>query len=250
MLKGAKRGKKGVRFPARLQAVADYIPPGETVADIGTDHALLPIYLVSRDVSPRVIGVEKAPGPLDAARRAVAESGLGGLIEVRAGDGLAPLRPGEARVLVLAGMGGRTISAILDAAPAVVRAAQTLVLQPQEPVAPARRWLLQNGWCLADENLVEEAGRLYPVIRAVKEEPKPAGQTGPAGKQVDDLLLEIGPVLVARKHPLLGRYLAGMVHRYEQVLIGLNRSDREALDERRAVVQGRLKKMKELQRCL
>lgn len=234
----------GVRFPARLQAVADYIPPGETVADIGTDHALLPIYLVSRDVSPRVIGVEKAPGPLDAARRAVAESGLDGLIEVRAGDGLAPLHPGEARVLVLAGMGGRTIFAILDAAPAVVRAAQTLVLQPQEPVAPARRWLLQNGWCLADENLVEETGRLYLVIRAVK------GESKPAGKQVDDLLLEIGPVLVARKHPLLGRYLAGMVHRYEQVLAGLNRSDQETLDERRAVVRGRLKKMKELQRCL
>jgi tRNA (adenine22-N1)-methyltransferase len=228
------------RLPARLQAVADYVPPGKTVADIGTDHALLPVYLVTRGVSPRVIGVEKAPGPLEAARRAVAANGLEGRIGVRAGDGLRPLKPGEARVLVLAGMGGRTIAKILDAAPAIVRAADTLVLQPQEPVVPARRWLYANGWRIADENLVEETGRIYLVIRAVHERPEP----------VDDLLLEVGPVLAAKKHPLLGRYLHGIVQRYEKILAGLNRSGRKDLDERRAAVRARLERLEALRKCL
>lgn len=227
-------------LPLRLQAVAAFIPPGEAVADIGTDHALLPVYLVSRGLSPRVIAVEKTPGPLEAARRAVAESGLNGLVEVRAGDGLAPLAPGEARVLVLAGMGGRTIAGILDAAPAVVRAASTLVLQPQEPVAPARRWLLDHGFRLADENLVEETGRLYPVIRAVPGESEP----------VDEVLLEVGPVLAASKHPLLGRYLDAIMHRYAEVLAGLERSGRADLDERRAAVRARLAELEELRKCL
>ena len=227
-------------LPARLQAVADYIPPGKTVADVGTDHALLPVYLVSRGVAPRVIAVEKAPGPLEAARRAVAESGLGGRVEVRAGDGLQPLAPGEAEVLVLSGMGGRTIAAILAAGPTVVQSAQTVVVQPQEPAAPARRWLITHGWFLADEQLVEDAGRIYTVIRA---------RPGPA-EPVDEVLLEVGPVLAARKHPLLGRYLDGIIRRYEAVLAGLGRSGRNDLDARRAAVLARLERLEEIRRCL
>ncbi len=232
--------KVEVKLPARLQAVAEFIPPGKAVADIGTDHALLPVYLAARGLASRVIAVEKAPGPLDAARRAVTASGLDGRIEVRAGDGLRPLAPGETDVLVLAGMGGRTITEILEAAPAVVRAADTLVLQPQEPVAPARRWLIENGWRLADEELVEEAGRLYPVIRAVPGE----------AELLDDVLLEVGPVLTARKHPLLGRYLDGIIRRYAEVLAGLDRSGRSDLDERRAAVRARLERLEEIRRCL
>lgn len=230
----------GIKLSVRLQAIADYIPLGKTVADIGTDHALLPVYLVTTGVSPRVIGVEKASGPLAVARRNVAGSGLNGSIEIRAGDGLAPLRPGEAQVLVLAGMGGRKIADILGAAPAVIREAETLVLQPQEPVAPTRHWLISNHFLIADETLVEEDGRLYLIIRSVRGEPEP----------VDDLLLEIGPLLVARKHPLLSRYLAGIVHRYQQVLVGLNRSDRDELDGRRAAIRAKLERLKELQKCL
>ncbi|MBE0466775.1 MAG: SAM-dependent methyltransferase [Candidatus Desulforudis sp.] len=228
------------KLPARLRAVADYIPPGETVADIGTDHALLPVYLVSRGLNPQVIAVEKAAGPLEAARRAVAESGLNAFIEIRAGDGLKPLRPGEAGVLVLAGMGGRTIAEILDAAPVVAGAADTLVLQPQEPVAPARRWVVDHGFRIDDENLVDAGGRLYPLIRAVK---------GPA-PPVDEFLLEVGPVLVAKKHPLLGRYLAGIAERYRHVLAELDRSARGNLDERRAAVRARLQRLEELRKCL
>jgi len=229
-----------IELPARLQAVADYIPPGKTVADIGTDHALLPVYLVAWGVAPRVIAVEKAPGPLEAARQAVAGSDLGELIDIRAGDGLAPVAPGEAEVLVLAGMGGRNITAILGAAPEVLETVETLVLQPQEPVAPARRWLVENGFRISAENLILDAGRLYPVIQAVR------GRSEP----LDDLLLEVGPVLVARKHPFLGRYLALIRARYEKILDGLGKSGREELDERRAAARARLEQLEALEKCL
>ncbi|MEW6541126.1 MAG: class I SAM-dependent methyltransferase [Bacillota bacterium] len=229
-----------IELPARLQAVADYIPPGKTVADIGTDHALLPVYLVGWGVAPRVIAVEKAPGPLDAARQAVAASDLGEFIDVRAGDGLAPVAPGEAEVVVLAGMGGRNIAAILGASPEVLGTVETLVLQPQEPVTPARRWLIENGFRIAAETLVPDAGRLYPVIWAEK------GRSEP----VDDLLLEVGPDLVARKHPFLPRYLAVIRARYEKMLDGLEKSGREELDQRRAAAGARLEQLEALEKCL
>lgn len=201
-------------FPRRLQTVVDYIPPGKTVADIGTDHALLPIYLATWGLALRVIGVEKVPGSFQAARRAVTASALDEFIEIRAGDGLAPLRAGEAQVLVFVGLSGPDIAAILDAAPDVVVAAETLVLQPREPVAPARRWLVENGFRITAESLVLDAGRLHPVIKAVK------GRSAP----LDELLLEVGPMLVARKHPFLSRYLAQIRSHYEKTLDGLDQS--------------------------
>ncbi|MFZ5897957.1 MAG: tRNA (adenine(22)-N(1))-methyltransferase [Bacillota bacterium] len=201
----------------RLAAVARYVTPDAVVADIGTDHALLPLYLVEEGISPRAIAVDVADGPYTAALQAVRERGLIQLVDVRLGDGLSVVRPGEADVLVLAGMGGNTMREILDASPEVVEKASRIIVQPMEQQAAIRQWFASHGWAIVDEELVEESNRLYQVIAAERGEPWDA----------TPLEMEVGPLLVKSKHPLLPRYLAGLLQKYEKILQGMEKSRRD-----------------------
>lgn len=214
------------------------VPPGRVAADIGTDHALLPIHLVREGICPRAVAVEKAPGPLAAARQAVAASGLAERIAVRAGDGLAPLAPGEAEVLVLAGMGGQTMAGILAGRPEVTGAAERLILQPLDSPAAIRRWLADHGWIPVDEQLVADAGRVYQVFAAERGAARPLGP----------LELEVGPLLLERGHPLLREYLAGLAQKYARILAEMARSHRP-LPGRREITE-RLRAVREALRRL
>ncbi|MDI6711106.1 MAG: class I SAM-dependent methyltransferase [Bacillota bacterium] len=222
----------------RLAAVAAMVPPGRVVADVGTDHALLPIHLVREGISPRAVAVEKAAGPLAAARRAVAAAGLAERIALREGDGLAPLAPGEATVLVLAGMGGSTMAGILEAGPDVVAAAERLILQPMDYPAAVRRWLADHGWVPVDEQLAADAGRIYQVIGAERGD----------GRPLTPLELEVGPLLLEQGHPLLREYLAGLAQKYARILAEMARS-RRPLPGRREITE-RLRAVREALRRL
>ena len=151
---------------ARLAAVAACVRPGRRVADIGTDHAYLPVWLVQEGICPAAIASDLRPGPLESARRTVETAGLQDKISLRLGDGLSTVSPEEAEDIVIAGMGGETIAAILAAAPWVRREAFWLVLQPMSRAEDLRRWLLTSGFSLESERLVTHGRRLYPVIVA------------------------------------------------------------------------------------
>jgi tRNA (adenine22-N1)-methyltransferase len=176
----------------RLRAIADIVPEDLAVADIGTDHGLLLCQLIQSGRIPRGIGVELNIGPLRRAKAAVREHGLESRIEVRQGDGLAPLKPGEADVVVVAGMGGGAIRDILAAA-GWLQQLRCLVLQPMTEVEEVRYWLSGRRWRIVEEDAVREGRKYYQIIRA---EPGEAGGLSPAEAHY-------GPVLIAKRHPLL-----------------------------------------------
>lgn len=151
------------RLPPRLRAVAEVVPAGSVVADVGTDHALLPAYLVASGRCPRAIAVDARPGPLAAARRTLARYGVADRVDVRQGDGLQALVPGEADVLVIAGLGGETIAQILARRPEVARRARRLVLQPVRGRDALVRYLAQQGWTVVERE-VPEGRRRYPLL--------------------------------------------------------------------------------------
>ena len=160
---------------ARLAMVAACIRPGSRLADIGTDHAYLPVWLVEAGICPSAIASDLRPGPLESARRTVEAAGLSDRISLRLGDGLSTVRPGEAEDIAIAGMGGETIAAILAAAPLVQDKAVRLVLQPMSRAEELRRFLLENGFSLLAERLVTDGTHLYPVMTAVyTQAPPPA----------------------------------------------------------------------------
>ena len=149
-----------LKLDARLSAVSGLIE-AEVHADIGTDHAALPLALIQSGRCERVIAVELNPGPLALARRAVAASGLASRIEVRQGDGFGPIVPGEVGSASLCGMGARTILGILERAAWLPGA---LILQPNAEPEVLRGWAWQRGFHLTDETLAEGFWR-YPVLR-------------------------------------------------------------------------------------
>jgi tRNA (adenine22-N1)-methyltransferase len=144
----------------RLQVIASFIRAGSLLGDIGTDHAYLPVYLVQKGIIRRAVGVDIHEGPYRSALETVRTYGLSNLIEVRLGNGLRPLQPGEVNVLVVAGMGGNTILKILSASEDVLQEVEELVLQPQGAEGKVRRELLVRGWKIKEELLVEEEGRI------------------------------------------------------------------------------------------
>ncbi len=156
--------KRPPALDARLAAAAAFVRPGHTAADIGCDHGKLSAYLAATGRCPRVLACDVREGPLQKARRTCAP--WADRVELRRGDGLAVLAPGEADDIVVAGLGAETIIEILAAAPWVLDGSVNLVLVPATKHGLLRRWLAHNGFALAGETLCNAAGRWYAVMDA------------------------------------------------------------------------------------
>jgi len=199
-----------VKLSRRLQAIFDLVPPVEVVADIGTDHALLPITLVQRGVSLRAIASDLKPGPLERAREQVQKAGLVAQIDLRLGEGLSPLAPGEAGAIILAGMGGYTIIDVLNGGGSVLKYRPSLILQPNGREREVRQWLAMSGWQIVAERLVKEGAHFYQVLQATR-----------GSMALSPAEAELGPVILKENPPLLKAYLAQRLRLYQRNLSGL-----------------------------
>ena len=196
----------------RLQTVAALVRPGSRIVDVGTDHGYLPVYLVNEAICPAAIAADLRPGPLEAARRHVFATGLAESIALRLGDGLEPVAPDEVDDIVIAGMGGETIQAVLSAAPWTAAGEHLLLLQPMTKTEYLRKWLVDNGYTFTQERLAFDKEHLYPVfaVRGGKQPPLTAAQ-------------EYGGVLLDGD-PLYGTYLDERIGKLEKAIEGLRRS--------------------------
>lgn len=181
----------------RLMAVACLVTPGNRLVDVGTDHGYIPIYLIKEGIISHAIAMDVNPGPLQRARAHIREAGLEKRIETRLSDGLGGLRPGEADTAVIAGMGGALTIHILEEGREAANQLKELVLQPQSELSRVRRWLECSGYRIAEENMVLEDGKYYPMMRVVHGEMEPLGE-------IEALY---GPRLLESKHPCLREYL-------------------------------------------
>ncbi len=202
----------------RLVALARMIPPGSRVADIGTDHGLLPAHLLRSGRASFCIASEPDARRLARARSLSPDQPLAGTLSLRAGNGLEVLAPEDAvDVVVIAGLGGHAIRRILDHPGLPALSVHRLVLQPQTDAAIVRRWLCDHRWAPVEERLVLARRRFYALVAA---EPG-AGAAGPcpAGLSRDDLL-EAGPLLVRSGDPVVARYWREWLARHERILRG------------------------------
>lgn len=151
---------------ARLQAVADLVRQGSRMADIGTDHALLPAALVAGGRCPSAIASDLRKGPAMAAARTVEAAGLQQHIHIRIGNGLSTIEPEEVEDIVIAGMGGETIARILQEAPWTQNERYRFVLQPMTRAERLRRFLFENGYAIDQEVPISDGCHEYTVIGA------------------------------------------------------------------------------------
>ncbi|MDB4897285.1 MAG: hypothetical protein JWN15_3547 [Firmicutes bacterium] len=226
-------GNQGlITLSPRLAAAARYVLPGRPVADIGTDHAYLPAYLVQTGRVPWSIAADVMPGPLEAARTTVVAEAVSGDVSLRLGSGLQVLRPGEVATVTICGMGGPLIAEILATGP--LGGLERLVLQPMGGEERLREWLAANGWRLVAEELVADAGRIYVILAA---EPGVMSLTEPE--------LLVGPYLRQAGGPLLGRYLRFLREQLERALVGARQSHRPEAVARTGALEQRMQILEE-----
>lgn len=176
----------------RLQAIADSINEFEVLADIGTDHAFLPIYLMENGKITKAIATDINKGPIDIAQERIKKYKFEDKIETRQGNGMTVIEPNEADAIVIAGMGGMLITEIIEQSKSVAMAAKMLVLQPMLDSGKLRRYLLQSGFEIFEEELAKEDRKIYEIIWARY-----------TGEMVETTsMLDIGPIIIEKKHLL------------------------------------------------
>lgn len=181
----------------RLHAVAGLVTEGASVADIGTDHGYIPIYLIENGVAGKAIAMDINEGPLERAREHIEEHGLAQQIETRLSDGLEALKTGEADTVITAGMGGRLVIHILEARPEITKDVKYFILQPQSEIAKVRRFLNENGFISIAEDMVEEDGKYYPMMKMAHG----------TEERYSEIELLYGRRLLRERHSVLHRYL-------------------------------------------
>lgn len=225
-----------MQLSRRLATLAQHVPRNSVVADIGTDHAYLPVYLVRAGICPRAVASDLNSGPIESARQTVCSYGLEEKIDIRQGDGLEILKPGEVDVVILAGMGGKLIARILEKGPEVLKSVSRLVLQPNNNAGVLRSWLVENNWGIVDEQLIQENRKLYPLIVSVR---------GRGSFPKDHFSFEIGPCLLQKGGLPLKKLLEQKNKEYLHILEGLSRSSDPKAAEKEKKIRELIKKVRE-----
>ncbi|KRM72692.1 tRNA (adenine(22)-N(1))-methyltransferase [Lacticaseibacillus brantae] len=198
----------------RLTAISQFVTEGDRVADIGTDHAYVPIHLVENGTIDFAIASDVGEGPVKIAKANIEAAGLSDKIDVRLADGLTGIKPEDAvSAVIIAGMGGQLINDILDAGLDYLDGTETLILGPNRDVFEVRQWLNQHEFGIVDEAILEEDGHVYEIVVA--------GRTKPEVPYTD-ADLQFGPILRKQKSPLFIEQLKIRGEKTEAILAGLS----------------------------
>ncbi len=182
----------------RLLTVAGLVTPGSRIADVGTDHAFVPIYLVEQGIVPGALAMDIGKGPLLAAEEHIKESGLEKYIKIRQSDGVQALQSGEADSVIIAGMGGALVIKILSEGKKTLQGVAELILQPQSEVEKVRHFLYESGYHITEEAMVLEDGKYYPMMHVVHGRDETA---------YPEYYFRYGGYLIREKNEVLAGYL-------------------------------------------
>ena len=226
-----------IKISQRLQMIAGLVTEGGRLADVGTDHGYIPIWMKQNGRIASAIAMDVNQGPLDSAKEHIHACQLDAYIETRMSDGLDALGKEDADTVVIAGMGGALTIRILQrglekfgrrADGSWDWSVRELILQPQSEIDEVRRFLREQGFRIVDEDMLVEDGKYYTAMRAV-----------PADVVTEDCF---GPVLLEKKHPILKEWMQREICIQEKILNSLTKAgDAERSKERRQEVEERLR---------
>lgn len=189
---------------SRLQNVLELVRPCAVLADVGTDHALLPIAAVQGGLAARAVATDLREGPLVGARANIERAGVADRVIAVRGDGLAALQHLTAEAVVIAGMSGGSMLRMFEGAPDVLSRIVQLIVQPNQNVAWLRAWALRTGWHLRDERMLEERGRFFVVCAFTRGTGADPAYGLPGW--TDAASCSVGPWLLARRDPVALRF--------------------------------------------
>ncbi len=199
----------------RLKQVADMVKKCNVIADIGTDHGYIPIYLVKNGIAKRAVAADISPGSCKKAQLNIGISHLSDLIDVRCGNGLEVIEKGEKiDAIVIAGMGGLMTISVLESSKDTVEGAEQLVLQPQRDIDKVRRYLHSIGYKITDEKMIVESDKFYNIINAEK-----------GNEEYNDIEYLFGRKLIESKSSVLNEYVEREDNKILKVLENLENKE-------------------------
>lgn len=198
---------------ARLKAVAELVTPGLRIADIGTDHAYIPIWLVGHGICPSAIAMDVREGPLGRAKENIRRAGLEKRIKTRLSDGFEALHRGEVQSVVIAGMGGLLMRRILQNGANLLPGLHELILEPQSDPDAVRHFLQDCDYVITRENMILDSGKYYPLFRAVPQECSSAQKK--LCKDEADFLY--GRLAIEQSNPVLKEFLQKRQEKLEKI---------------------------------
>ena len=219
-----------VQLSERLTAIAEMVTEGNRLVDVGCDHGYLPVYLMLQHKIPGAIATDVGKGPLARAQEHIAQYHMESYIETRLCNGLSEIRSGEGDTLVIAGMGGPLMERILSEGRHALPGFQELILQPQSDIPHFRRFVMQNGYQIIQEEMILEEGKFYPIMKAVQYEGE-----GPAVWSREEEMF--GRLLLERKHPVLKLYLERELRIRSEISEQLESASGDAAKKRRMEVE-------------
>ncbi|BDR60529.1 tRNA (adenine(22)-N(1))-methyltransferase [Lactobacillus xylocopicola] len=200
----------------RLKMLASMVDVGARIADIGTDHAYLPIELVKAGKVDFAIASDIAKGPLANAQADISQAGLSSKIATRLGPGLAPITVADqVDTVIIAGMGGKLMTQILAEAWFKGMSFATLVLEPNVGEPGVRQWLLDHDYTITAESIVAEAGHTYELIKARQARTK---------VELSPEEIYFGPFLLQTKSPVFIQKWRDQLSYHEKLLLNLNKA--------------------------
>lgn len=215
----------------RLKKIADMIHPCDCVADIGTDHGYLPVFLCGVEKCKTAIASDVNEGPLKRAEATVSQHKMKDRISLRLGSGAETLTPGETDAIVIAGMGGLLIGELLKASPDVFAKANQIILQPMSSIPELREELYQMGYSILEEVLVPEEEKLYHILSVI-----PKRET----EDFSSLDFLLGRCLCQNKPEYFDRYIQKELLRQSRKVAGLKKAkevDEAALNEAEKILE-------------
>ena len=243
-----------IKLSNRMKSIADIVTLGKRVADIGCDHALVSIYLAQNNLAEKVIAMDVAEGPLASARANIERYGLTEKIETRLSDGMTALKPNETNAAVIAGMGGYLVIDILknglsmgrtEGLP-IINDKYELYLSPQSELPEVRRFLRENSFSIVDEQMMQEDGKYYNIIKAIFRAPGYTADSATeniendTGKSVSDNRIKIadtyGEKLIQKKSPVLKKFLEEKIEKLNGIYCRLSKQTGENVIDRMAEI--------------
>lgn len=224
-----------MKLSKRLELVASFVPGGSRVADIGTDHGYIPIFLTEKGICESALAMDVREGPLSRAREHIREKGLQEKIRVRLSDGLKELQPGEADTVVIAGMGGQLVIHILEEGRHMWESVKTWILSPQSELDKVRRYLEQEGFVIRREAMTLDEGKYYTVMESARGEMK--------YERPSEYLY--GKLLIEGKDPVLKDFLDHEELRLRGILAALDGQETPGAERARESTSGQLEWIKE-----
>ncbi len=223
----------------RLMKIASYVNYCEAIADIGTDHGYIPIYLVKNNKCNSAIASDINKGPIEKASTNIRFEGLSEKIKCLLGGGLKPLKVGEVNGVIIAGMGGNLIRDIILEDIEKVKLYDFLILQPAQNPEVLRNFLYNNNFEILNEDLILDDGKFYELFKVKYNE---------NAKKInvkDEISYEISSILLESNNSLVNDYIKSKIKKYENIITYI-KDDTSLAKKKKDILNEKINKLKEM----